>query len=182
MAGASSILETDRRIDVSGIKAARGHDKRAEMTAFQTRLMRSLAFCALLGVASCAATYRNHGYIPPEEDLQNLIIGVDGRATVDDLIGAPALSGISGDGDYYYVRSRSRTKGMFRSKEVERQVLAISFNEDDTIANIETFGLEDGRIVPLTRRVTDNSVVKTGFLRQLLNNIGALNPSDAFGG
>jgi hypothetical protein len=71
---------------------------------------------------------------------------------------------------------------MFRSQEVERQVLAISFNEDDTIANIETFGLEDGRIVPLTRRVTDNSVVKTGFLRQLLNNIGALNPSDAFGG
>jgi hypothetical protein len=30
--------------------------------------------------------------------------------------------------------------------------------------------------------VTDNSVVKTGFLRQLLNNIGALNPADAFGG
>jgi len=151
------------------------------MTAFQTRLMRIVALCALLGVASCTAIYRNHGYIPPEDDLQNLIVGVDSRATVDDLIGAPALSGISGEGDYYYVRSRKRTYGMFRPQEVERQVLAISFNDDDTIANIETFGLEDGRIVPLTRRVTDNSVVKTGLLRQLLNNIGAISPADAFG-
>ncbi|MBC7132825.1 MAG: outer membrane protein assembly factor BamE [Roseovarius sp.] len=152
------------------------------MTAFPIVLMRSLVFCALLGVASCAPTYRNHGYIPPEEDLANLIVGVDTRATVDDLIGAPALSGISGEGDYYYVRSRKRTWGMLRPREVEREVLAISFNDDDTIANIERFGLEDGQIVPLARRVTDNSVVKTGFLRQLLDNIGALNPADAFGG
>ncbi|MBE0452380.1 outer membrane protein assembly factor BamE [Roseovarius autotrophicus] len=152
------------------------------MTAFPTRFMRSLALCALLGVASCAATYKNHGYMPLDEDLQNLIVGVDSRATVDDLIGAPALSGISGEGDYYYVRSRKRTFGMFRPQEVEREVLAISFNADDTIANIERFGLEDGQIVPLARRVTDNSVVKAGFLRQLLSNIGALNPADAFGG
>ncbi|MAU53869.1 MAG: cell envelope protein SmpA [Roseovarius sp.] len=151
------------------------------MTAFPARLTRGLALCAFLAVASCAAIYQNHGYIPPEEDLQNLIVGVDTRATVDDLIGPPTLAGMSEEGDYYYVRSRKRTFGMFRPREVERQVLAISFNDDDTIANIERFGLQDGRIVPLEQRVTDNSVVKTGFLRQLLDNIGAINPAEAFG-
>jgi len=151
------------------------------MTAFPTRILRILALCGLLGLAACAASYQNHGYMPPEEDLQNLVVNVDTRATVDDAIGPPALSGMSGEGDYYYVRSRIRSFGMFRPKEIERQVLAISFNDDDTIANIERFGLEDGQIVPLARRVTDNSVVKTGFLRQLLNNIGALNPAEAFG-
>lgn len=151
------------------------------MTAFSTRLLRSLALCGLLGVAACSASYQNHGYIPPEDELQNLVVNVDTRATVDDVIGPPTLSGMSGEGDYYYVRSRMRSYGMFRPREIEREVLAISFNDDDTIANIERFGLEDGQIVPLARRVTDNSVVKTGFLRQLLNNIGALNPTDAFG-
>ena len=71
---------------------------------------------------------------------------------------------------------------MFRPEVIERQVLAISFDDTDAIANIESFGLEDGRIVPLSRRVTDSSVVENGFLRQLLGNIGNFNPANALGG
>ena len=59
---------------------------------------------------------------------------------------------------------------------VERQVLAISFDEQDMVQNIERFGLEDGQIVPLARRVTSTSVEGKGFLRQLLGNIGNFNP------
>ncbi|HAW48721.1 outer membrane protein assembly factor BamE [Roseovarius sp. A46] len=151
------------------------------MTAISMRVLRVLALCGLIGVAACSATYQNHGYVPPENDLENLIVGVDTRATVDDLIGPPSVSGMVGDGDYYYVRSRKRTYMMLRPQVIEREVLAISFNDDDTIANIERFGLEDGQIVPLSRRVTDSSVVKNGFLRQVLSNIGALNPEQLFG-
>ena len=146
------------------------------MTALIHRFVRGLALVGLLAVAACSATYQNHGYVPPEQDLQQLVVGVDTRATVDDVVGAPSLSGMSDDGDYYYVRSRKRTFGMFRPEVVERQILAISFNEDDTIANIERFGLEDGRAVPLARRVTDSSVVNNGFFRQLLGNLGNINP------
>lgn len=146
------------------------------MTALIPRLVRSMALVGLLTATACSATYSNHGYVPPEQDLQALVIGVDTRATVDDVVGPPSVAGMSQDGDYYYVRSRKRTFGMFRPQDVERQVLAISFNDDDTIANIERFGLEDGNVVPLERRVTDNSVVSDGFLRQLLGNLGNINP------
>lgn len=142
------------------------------------RMMRLLALVALVAVTACSATYRNHGYVPPEQDLARLVVGVDTRATVDDMIGVPSLAGVSGEGDYYYVRSRKREFAFYRPEVVERQVLAISFDDDGTIANIERFGLEDGRIVPLARRVTDNSVVNSGFLQQMLGNIGSLNPSD----
>ena len=152
------------------------------MTATKNQVVRAGALCCLLILTACSATYRNHGYVPLEEDLENLVVGVDSRATVDDLIGAPSVSGMLSDGDYYYVRSRIRTYGMYRPEVVERQVLAISFNDDDTIANIERFSLADGQIVPLARRVTDSSVVSGGFLRQLLGNIGNLNPAGAFGG
>ena len=151
------------------------------MTATKNQVVRAVALCCLLILTACSATYRNHGYVPLEEDLENLVVGVDSRATVDDLIGAPSVSGMLSDGDYYYVRSRIRTYGMYRPEVVERQVLAISFNDDDTIANIERFSLADGQIVPLARRVTDSSVVSGGFLRQLLGNIGNLNPAGAFG-
>ncbi len=130
------------------------------------------------GLAACSAQYQNHGYIPTESEVSDLIVGVDTRATVDDVIGPPSTSGLVGDGNYYYIRSRIKTYGMFRPKEVDRQVLAISFDTSDNIANIERFGLERGRIVPLTRRITESTVVGDGFLRQMLSNLANLNPTE----
>jgi outer membrane protein assembly factor BamE (lipoprotein component of BamABCDE complex) len=151
------------------------------MTAMSMRVLRILAVCGLAVIAACASTYQNHGYVPPETDLEKLVVGVDTRATVDDLIGPPSVSGLVGDGDYYYVRSRRRSYMMLRPKVVEREVVAISFNDDDTIANIERFGLEAGKTVPISRRVTDSSVVDNGFLRQIINNIGVFGPEQIIG-
>ncbi len=142
--------------------------------------------CAVLAVicfgalAGCTALYQNHGYVPPDEDLAQLVPGVDTRATVDEAIGAPSASGVLSAGDYYYVRSRVRSFGMFRPEVIERQVLAISFDTRDVVANIERFDLSDGYVVPLSRRVTDSTVQGKGFLRQMLGNIGNLNPADFF--
>ena len=150
------------------------------MFAITQRLRGTMAVLCLFALSACSATYQNHGYLPPEEDLQQLVVGVDTRATVDDLIGPPSTSGVLEQGDYYYVRSRIREYGMYRPEVVERQVLAISFTETDTIANIERFGLEDGVVVPLSRRVTDSSVVDNNFIRQMLSNIGNIDPGQLF--
>ncbi|MBY5988858.1 SmpA / OmlA family protein [Roseovarius sp. THAF27] len=136
--------------------------------------------CLVGALAACTPTYRNHGYMPLQEDLQNLVVGVDTRDTVNDVIGPPSSAGMLDRGDYYYVRSRVKEVGMYRPEVIERQVLAISFAPNDTIANIETFSLADGNIVPLTRRVTDSSVVGNGFLRQILGNFGNIDPGTFF--
>ena len=78
------------------------------------------------------------------------------------------------EGGYYYVRSRVRTFGPTAPKEIDRQILAISFDADGVVSNIERFGLEDGNVVPLARRVTDTAVTNKSFLRQLLGNIGRI--------
>ncbi len=144
------------------------------------RVTRVIAVLCLIWTASCTAIYQNYGYVPTESELSELAVGVDSRSTVDDVIGAPSASGVLSGGDYYYIRSRVRTFGMFRPEVIERQVLAISFDQGDTIENIERFSLADGNIVPLSRRVTSSSVVSNGFLRQLLGNIGNLDPSQLF--
>ena len=66
------------------------------------------ALIALLVLASCSATFRNHGYIPPEEDLQNVIVGVDTRDTVASSVGRPGVEGILDESGWYYIRSRYR--------------------------------------------------------------------------
>ncbi|QFT95804.1 SmpA / OmlA family protein [Roseovarius sp. THAF8] len=147
----------------------------------KNRFARIGAIVCLVGaLAACTPTYRNHGYMPLQEDLQNLVVGVDTRDTVNDVIGPPSSAGMLDRGDYYYVRSRVKEVGMYRPEVIERQVLAISFAPNDTIANIETFSLADGNIVPLTRRVTDSSVVGNGFLRQILGNFGNIDPGTFF--
>lgn len=143
-------------------------------------LRAAIAGLFIAGLVACSPTYQNHGYVPPAEDLNQLVVGVDTRGTVDDVIGAPTASGMMGDGDYYYVRSRMKQFGPKRAEEIERQVVAISFDQNDVIANIETFGLRDGMVVQLTRRVTDSSVGGKGFLRQMMGNLGNLDPSEFF--
>ena len=74
---------------------------------------------------------------------------------------------------------RQRVIGPLAPKEIDRQVVAISFSDNGVVTNVERFGLERGRVVPLSRRVTSSSVRDQSLLRQLLGNIGRFSP--AFG-
>ena len=141
-------------------------------------MTRAVAVAALgLSLAACTARFQNHGYIPPQEDLDLLAVGIDTRASVEDSVGSPSSGGVLEGGGYYYVKSRVKTFGFKAPEVVEREVLAITFDANGVIANIERFGLEDGRVVPLSRRVTKGGVSDKTFLRQLLGNIGGFNPS-----
>jgi outer membrane protein assembly factor BamE (lipoprotein component of BamABCDE complex) len=132
-----------------------------------------LALC-LIGLSACAPIVRNHGYMPTEEDLSLLTVGVDTRETVASAIGAPSAAGLITGSGYYYVRSRWETVGPREPREVDRQVLAISFDADGVVENIERFGLERGRVVALSRRVTETSIKNVSFISQLLGNLGRL--------
>ena len=132
-------------------------------------------------VSACAPQFANHGYIPPEEDLEQIVVGVDTRASVEETIGTPSTAGVVNESGFYYVRSRKRTFGALAPKEIERRVLAISFDSAGVVSNIETFGLERGKVVPLSRRVTTPGVSENGFIRQLLGNIGRFDPASLAG-
>lgn len=123
-------------------------------------------------LASCSTQFRNHGYAPSDAELANIIVGADDRETVASLIGRPTAAGILDNSGWYYVESRFRHYAYLAPKEILRQVVAISFDERGRVANIERFGLEDGRIIALSRRVTKSSVDEKPFLRRLLGNLG----------
>lgn len=127
-------------------------------------------------LSACAARYTNHGYIPPQEQLDEITVGIDTKDSVAETVGVPSAGGVLNDGGYYYVRSRVRTFGPMAPKVIERQVLAISFDQTGVVTNIERFGLERGNVVPLSRRVTQPGVRDNTFLRQLLGNIGRFSP------
>jgi len=130
----------------------------------------------------CTTMYRNHGYAPTDEQLAEVLIGVDTRDTVADVVGPPTASGVVNGGDFYYVQSRFRLYGPLEPREIDREVVAIRFDAEGIVSNVERFGLENGQIVALSRRVTQDNVRDTTFLRQLFGSIGNFNAGDFIGG
>ena len=146
-----------------------------------TAISRGLRF-GLIGllvvmVSACSTIYRNHGYVPTEDELATLEVGVDTRETVAEKVGRPTASGLLNDVGWFYVQSRWAYRGAFEPREVERQVVSITFAESGTVQNVERFGLERGKVVPLSRRVTESNVKGLSFIQQLLGSFGRLSPS-----
>ncbi|WP_432449722.1 outer membrane protein assembly factor BamE [Aliiroseovarius marinus] len=147
------------------------------------KVARSVAALLLVAsVTACTATYRNHGYMPLPEDVALIQVGKDTRESVDAAIGKPGTAGLLAESGYYYVRSRFEHYLYNAPKEIDREVLAITFTKSGTVENIERFGLEDGQVVVLERRVTDSNVKGVSFLRQLFGSFGRINLADQLGG
>ena len=146
-----------------------------ETAVFRMAVQRSvLAFFAVgfLALAACTPLYRDHGFAPTDAELAVLTVGKDDRETVAKAVGRPSVSGLLDDSRWYFVQSRYRQRGPFAPEEIERQVVVITFAESGTVSNIERFGLEDGQVVALSRRVTDSNIEGISFLGQLLGNFG----------
>ena len=139
----------------------------------------SLAMAGIL--AGCVAMDRFHGYMPPEAEVAALQVGRDSRDQVVAAIGAPGSDGMLNNGNLYYVQSTFRHYGALAPKETDREVLVLSFTNAGILSNVERYGLDDGRVVLLSRRVTDAGGRDNTFIRQLMGNIGNFDASTLIG-
>ncbi len=151
-----------------------GSDRRAG-----DRLRTGFAGLALVVMVACAPVFRNHGYVPAPDELALVEVGVDTRETVGQKVGRPSTSGLLNDVGWFYVQSRYKNLGYREPQEIDRQVLAITFTESGVVENISTFGLEDGKVVQISRRVTESNIKGIGFIRQLLGSLGRISAEGA---
>ncbi len=113
-----------------------------------------LVAVAALMLAACSPLMSYHGYAPTDDDLAQIQIGQDTRESVAQKIGQPGIGGVIEGSGWFYVQSDWRQRGWRAPEEVDRQVVAISFDARDRVSNVERFGLADGEVVALSRRVT----------------------------
>ena len=145
-------------------------------------VMRAVCLTLLVALAAaCSPITRNHGYVPTDGDLEDVIVGESTQEAVAQVIGRPSSSGILTGSGWYYVGSKFEHRGGRAPREIERQVVAVSFDEAGVVENVERFGLEKGQTVVPSRRVTDSNIKGIGFLRQLLGSVGNLNAGSIIG-
>ena len=142
------------------------------------RIRSGIFVIALFAISACADSERRHGYAPSDDELEAIAVGIDDKTTVEDAVGQPSASGVVSDDAWYYVESTFDIYGFRGTREVERQVVAISFDDSGTVENIERFGMEDGQLIALSRRVTGEEIGRVSFLRQLLGNFGNIDAAN----
>lgn len=143
---------------------------------FSGVLRGTVVAAALTSIAACASTYRNSGFVPTEDELSELVVGVDDRSAVEETVGRPATQGVISEEAWYFVGSRWEYYAYRAPTEIDRQVVAISFNDSGTIRNIERFSLRDGEVIALNRRVTESNIKGVSFINQILGNFGNFSP------
>ncbi len=143
-------------------------------------IIRAFTLLAMLSLLSACVARLNddHGYVPEDALLNEVKLGVDTKETVGRLLGRPGTEGIVDDLGWYYVKSDYETFLWREPVEINREVVAVSFSEAGVVENVERFGLEEGRVIALSRRVTTSNTRGIGFLRQLFSNLGTFNPGD----
>jgi len=135
-----------------------------------------LATTILFLAAACTDVVRVHGYTPSDPELSQIQVGATGKEGVVDIAGIPAHIDQKYGESWFYVSSRFQISGANEPEEVERRVVEVAFSDSGTVSNVATYSLEDGRVIPLTRRVTENNLGRVTILEQLGRAFGRVDP------
>ncbi len=96
------------------------------------------------------------------------------KSEVEATLGSPSTTAsIKYQGDsYYYISSRMEQRAFFTPEETDRQVYAIRFDQNDQVASLANYGLEDGQIVDFSSRKTPTAGKELTILQQIFSNVG----------
>lgn len=136
----------------------------------------ALILIAMLGgtATGCAPAIKNHGYAPDDALLADITVGEDTRSSVQRKIGRPGMNGIFNDTGWYYVASTVRHYTYHAPKVIDRRIVAVEFTPDEVVSAVNTYGIEDGRVIDLQTRTTPTYGRKLTILQQLLGNLTAV--------
>lgn len=125
-----------------------------------------------LTAGACAATVNQRGYLPDETKFSSIQPGIDTKSSLQERLGSPSSKGTFDEDVWYYVSSTQEDFLFFRPEETGRDIVAVSFGGDGTVAQVERYGIEDGMVVAFNDRETPAKGRELTILQQLFGNIG----------
>lgn len=135
-----------------------------------------LSAAILFLAAACTDLVRIHGYAPSDAELSQIEVGATGKEDVAAIVGSPAHIDQKYGESWFYVSNRFQISGAKEPEEVERRIVEVAFSDNGMVSNVATYSLEDGRVIPLTRRVTENNLGRVTILEQLGRAFGRIDP------
>ena len=119
----------------------------------------------------------NNGNMPDKEKLAQIHLG-QSKAEVYEILGAPSsVTGLSDD-HWIYMASTIKQVAFMRPTEINRDVFAITFN-DDKVSKIDRKSLDDANDITIDKDETQPTEREQGFFKKYFGGVGSYMP---FGG
>ena len=118
-----------------------------------------------------------HGHILSSEELGSITPGMSQNAVME-ILGTPDTRSTIGGNVFYYMSRKTRTVSLFKPDTVNRTIVAIYFNKNQTVSKTAKYGMKDGKIFDYISRTTPSHGGDYTFLQQMFGNLGkGLKPS-----
>lgn len=136
--------------------------------------MRRLSFPTLAAATiliGCVPVENQRGYVPDQQALASIKVGMDTKDTVSKKLGDPSTSATFGNDVWYYMSSHVEQNAFFAPRATERNILAIEFAKDGKVTDMHKYTLADGRVVDFATRETPTRGRDLTLLQQIFNAV-----------
>ncbi|MBQ9235794.1 MAG: outer membrane protein assembly factor BamE [Alphaproteobacteria bacterium] len=135
-------------------------------------------------VSACSAAKQNEWFVSHTGNMPSprRIARVEVGTSKDDVIntlGMPSSVNVLDNNSWVYTSSDIEKMAFFAPKEINRDVLRITFNQADEVSSIEHLSLADGVDVTPNADKTDVRGQRPGFFKKYFGGVGQYMP---FGG
>jgi outer membrane protein assembly factor BamE (lipoprotein component of BamABCDE complex) len=140
-------------------------------------ILRSTALALLLaGAAACTPVKTTHGFIADTKESTEVQVGVDTKSTVLARLGSPSTTAAFDQTSWYYISSTQQRYAFYRARTVEREVLVVRFDTNDTVSGVDRYGVDRGRVIAYNEDSTPTRGRELGLIEQIFGNVGRTPP------
>lgn len=140
-----------------------------------------LTSATAMAIAGCELPLQVHGNLPEDEQISKLEPGKQGRTDVANILGTPSALSTFQDDTWYYIGVKQTQFAFFDPDIKERNVLVLTFDDQDKLSGKQLYTQADTRNVDLVDKVTPTEGRSLTLLQQLLGNIGRFNDEGSGG-
>ena len=136
--------------------------------------MRRLIFPTLAAVTvllGCVPVENQRGYVPDQEAVSSIQVGMDNKESVSKKLGDPSTAATFGNDVWYYMSAHVEQNAFFAPRATERNILAIEVAKDGKVTDMHKYSLADGRVVDFVSRETPTRGRELTLLQQIFNAV-----------
>ncbi len=163
-----------------GDRTTTSHETATGKQKTRNRLGRGAAMVLIAGLpllGACSNTVMRpiiskHGYIPDAEKIAALEPGVTTKSVARATLGTPSSMATFDQDTWYYISSTQESFAFLDKEVTDREVLAVRFDKTGLLSTVETYGMEDGKVINYVSRKTPTRGKELTFLEQMFGNVG----------
>jgi len=126
-----------------------------------------LGACILAG---CGAQIDRHGHVFIDVDVYQVQPGMT-KEQVQQILGSPDTRSVVNGEAHYYISTTQKTVAFLKPREIDRQVVAVYYDQNQAVQEVAHYGLKDGVVVNYYKGETPARGKDVSFLEQVFGNL-----------